>query len=139
MITHLHSVPVVVSDYDRALEFYRDALGFEVTADVTDPRSAENRWLTLKPRAGQTSVMLLKASPVRPELNSRLGGPTLLVFHTDDLASDCERIKAKGGQVLGAPKQAGWGDALEVHVSDPDKNVFLLIQTHQIARDEGRR
>ena len=129
MITHLHSAPIVVRDYDRALKFYRDALGFEVTADVTDPRSAENRWLTLKPKAGQTSIMLLKASPAHPEFNARLGGQTLLVFHTDDLTSDCERIKAEGGQVLGTPKRAGWGDALEVAFADPDQNVFLLIQT----------
>ena len=63
MITNLHSVAVFVSDRDRALRFYRDALGFEVTADVTDPNSAENRWLTLKPRSGQTNIMLLKAPP----------------------------------------------------------------------------
>lgn len=131
MITHLHSAPVVVSDYDRALKFYRDTLGFEVTADVTDPRSAENRWLTLKPQAGQTSIMLLKASPARPEFSARLGGATLFVFYTDNLTLDCERIQAEGGQVLGTPRRAGWGDAVEVHVADPDHNVFLLVQTDQ--------
>jgi len=128
VITHLHSVPVVISDYDRALRFYRDALGFEVTADVTDPRSAENRWLTLRPKAGQTSVMLLKASLARPDFSARLAAATLFVLHSDDLDSDCDRIKANGGKVLGMPRRAGWGAALEVHVADPDQNVFLLVQ-----------
>ena len=133
MITHLHSVPVVVSDYDRALKFYRDALGFEVTADVTDPQSPENRWLTLKPTSAQTSIMLLKASPAHTEFTARLGGATLLVLHSDDLTADCECIKANDGQVLGAPRRAGWGDALEVHIADPDQNVFLLIETREVA------
>jgi predicted enzyme related to lactoylglutathione lyase len=127
----------MVSDYDRALKFYRDALGFEVTADVTDPHCVENRWLTLKPRSGQTSIMLLKASPAHPEFGARLGKPTLLVFHTVDINTDCARIASHGGQVLSAPKRAGWGDALEVHFRDPDGNTFLLIRSNGSRLNEG--
>ena len=128
MITHVHSIAVVVSDYDRALAFFRDVLGFEVTADVTDPRSAENRWLTLRPKSGETSIMLLKASSSQPDVSSRLGKPTHVVLSTDDIRADCERLSAHGARVLYEPKRAGWGNALEVHFADLDGNVFQLIQ-----------
>ena len=128
MITHIHSVPIVVSDYDRALKFYRDGLGFEVTADITDPRSAENRWLTLKPQRGQTSIMVLKASSQPSEMSSRLGKPTHIVLETDDIEAECERIKSHGARVIYGPKRAGWGDAIEAQFADPDGNIFLLVQ-----------
>ena len=128
MITHIHSVPIVVSDHDRALKFYRDALGFEVSADITDPRSPENRWLTLKPKAGQTNLMLLKASSLQPELSSRPGKTTSIVLNTDDIQAECENMISHGARVLYEPKRAGWGNALETHFADPDGNIFLLIQ-----------
>jgi len=131
MITHVHSVPIVVSDPERALGFYRDGLGFEVTADITDPRSPDNRWLTLKPRSGQTNLMLLKASAIAPEMSARLGKPTFMVVNTDYLRGDCELIKLRGGRILTEPKRAGWGNAMEAQVADPDGNVFLLIQPEE--------
>jgi predicted enzyme related to lactoylglutathione lyase len=128
VITHIHSVSIVVGDYDRALQFYRDALGFEVTADVTDPRSSENRWLTLKPKAGQTNIMLLKASSQPPETSSRLGKATSIVLDTDNIQAECEHIKSRGARILYPSKRAGWGNALETHFADPDGNTFQLVQ-----------
>lgn len=128
MITNIHCVPVVISDYDRALRFFRDALGFEVTADVVDPRSSDNRWLTLKPVSGQTQVMLLKPSANLPEIADRVGRPTYLVLSTDNIEAACERVKSHGGRILVGPKRAGWGSAAEAQFSDPDGNTFMLVQ-----------
>jgi predicted enzyme related to lactoylglutathione lyase len=124
MVTHLHSVAIFVADRGRALEFYKDALGFEVTADATDPTNPDNRWLTIKPVAGQTNLMLLKRSKGGPENHH----PTQLTFATSDIDADCQRIKSHGGIILHPPNHAGWGNALETHFSDPDGNVFMLIQ-----------
>ncbi len=128
MITHIRRVPIVVSDHDRALKFYRDALGFEVTADSTDPRSSENRWLTLKPQSGQTNIMLLKASSQQPEMSSRLGKSTHIVLDTDDIQAECERVKSHGARIIYGPKRAGWGEAIEAQFADLDGNIFMLIQ-----------
>jgi predicted enzyme related to lactoylglutathione lyase len=128
MITHIHSVPLVVSDCDMALKFYRDALGFEVTADITDPRSAENRWLTLKPKTGQTNIMLLKASSRTPEVGARLGTGTSIVLNTDDIETECAKAKSHGARIVYGPKRAGWGPAVEAHLADPDGNILLLVQ-----------
>src|SRR5262249_38986992 len=105
--------------------FYRDALGFEVSADVTDPSNPENRWLTLKPKSGDTSVMILKLPGDTPSDRTRSAN---MVLATDDLAGDCERIRSHGGTILHPPRGAGWGNALETHFRAPGGNVYLLVQ-----------
>jgi len=126
MITHLHSVAIFVADRDRALAFYKSALGFEVTADIKDPTNSNNRWLTIKPPSSQTSLMLLKRSEEMAEHHS-----TQLTLATSDIDADCRRIQSHGGTILHQPKRAGWGNAIETHFADPDGNVFLLIQLIQ--------
>src|SRR5689334_18883729 len=109
------------------MQFYCDTLGFEVTADISDPNNPDNRWLTLRPNGAQTNIMLLRPSPRLSDLSPPLGKPTI-VIETDDLDAACERIKSGGGRVTTPPKRAGWGAAMEAHFADPDGNVFLLIQ-----------
>ena len=54
MITHIYSVAISVLDRDRARDLYREALDFEVTADVADPINSDNRWLTMRPKSSDT-------------------------------------------------------------------------------------
>jgi catechol 2,3-dioxygenase-like lactoylglutathione lyase family enzyme len=127
MITKIHSVPVVVSDQDRALKFYRDVLGFEVTADSG---SGAFRWLTVKPKAGQTHIMLTKDSPEQApmyRLGSRLGTWTGMVLDTDDIRAECARLKAAGVRVTKEPEPQHWG-GIEAQFADPDGNTFELVQ-----------
>jgi len=126
MITNVYSVAIFVADRERALRFYREGLDFEVTADVTDPTNSDHRWLTMRPKSGQTNVMLLKESRKGEAGESFRTAPVTLA--TNDIAADCERIKAHGGRVVHPPKRAGWGNALETHFSDPDGNLFLLVE-----------
>lgn len=123
MVTHLQSIAIFMKDRDAAVGFYREALGFEVTADVTDPKNRENRWLTIKPKAGETNLMVLKA-PAAAAPNQSIP----IVMATDDIEGDCERIRATGGRLYPA-KRAGWGNAMETHFADPDGNAFMLVQT----------
>ena len=61
MITHIGSVPVFVSDLNRALAFYRDQLGFKVIMDVpyggTDSDD-KFRWIAVTPQKGKTELIL---------------------------------------------------------------------------------
>jgi lactoylglutathione lyase len=127
MITNIHSVPVVVSDQDRALKFYRDVLGFEVTQDSG---SGAFRWLTVKPKGGQTHIMLAMDSPEQQplyRLGERLGKWTGMVFTTDDIKAECERLKSRGVKITKEPEPQSWG-GIEAQIADPDGNTFELVQ-----------
>ncbi len=127
MITHIHSVPVIVSDQDRALRFYRDVLGFEVTQDSG---SGAFRWLTVKPKSGQNHIMLEKDSPEQAEmyrLGSRLCKWTGMVLDTDDIQAECARLRSAGVRVTKEPERQHWG-GIEAQFADPDGNTFELVQ-----------
>lgn len=126
MISHIYCVGIFVLDRDRARDFYRNALDFEVTADVTDPINSDNRWLTMSSKSSNTNLMLLKRPQAKEPADASRSAQVILA--TDDIVADCERIKSHGGTVVGPPRRAGWGDALETHFADPEGNVFMLVQ-----------
>lgn len=131
MIKRLNSVPVFVSNMDRALEFYRDKLGFDVRADR--PLSPTFRWLTVVPPNAETALQLFSSVFVaesdrgfREEVERRIGKWTGMVFLTDDMQSTYQTLHQRGVQFDAEPKQEPWG--WEVWFQDPDGNRFALRQ-----------
>ncbi|HUF31434.1 MAG TPA: VOC family protein, partial [Gemmatimonadaceae bacterium] len=62
-MAHLDLVAVVVGDYDKAIAFFVEALGFEVIEDspsVTND-GRPKRWVVVRPPGGQTGVLLARA------------------------------------------------------------------------------
>jgi catechol 2,3-dioxygenase-like lactoylglutathione lyase family enzyme len=66
-LTFLELVAVVVHDYDPALRFFVDILGFELVEDVpavtTDGRP--KRWVVVRPPGAQTGLLLARADGER--------------------------------------------------------------------------
>lgn len=57
---HIARVPLLVDDYDEALRFYVDKLGFHLIEDT--PLDAYTRWVIVAPQGpGQTQLLLAKA------------------------------------------------------------------------------
>lgn len=60
---HLGLVTIVVDDYDSAIGFFVNALGFELAGDspalTSDGRP--KRWAVVKPRGGVTGLLLAQA------------------------------------------------------------------------------
>jgi lactoylglutathione lyase len=127
MITYLATVPVFVSDQDAALQFYKDKLGLEVVTDM--PYGGGARWLTVKPKRGETELLLFAAhSPNAPEgAERRVGGWTGMVFRTDDIWKTYEELRGRGVEFEAEPSQQPWG-GMETWFSDPDGNRFHLAQ-----------
>jgi len=65
----LHLVAVIVHDYDRAIRFFVDVLGFDLVEDVpsetTDGRP--KRWVVVRPPGAQTGILLARADGERQE------------------------------------------------------------------------
>ena len=66
--------PLVVKEYDEALKFYIDTLGFQLIED-TYISAQDKRWVVIEP-PGSTGAQLLLARAVGEEQSSRIGNQT---------------------------------------------------------------
>lgn len=86
---HLGLVTIVVADYDEAIAFYMDALGFELRQDTR--LSAEKRWVVVAPPgARETAVTAGGSRHVVYLLVGGFGGRELRF--ADDAADPQARI-----------------------------------------------
>ncbi|MET7922764.1 glyoxalase superfamily protein [Streptomyces sp. NPDC056728] len=116
-ITHASFITLPVADQDRALRFYVDVLGFDVTADREMP---PGRWLQVAPAGAQTVFTL--AGPGMGDFTPGSARGIMLV--TTDVDADCARLTAAGAEVTG-PDDVPWGRMASS--SDPDGNALMLI------------
>ncbi len=103
-------VALVVRDYDEAIEYYTNALGFEVVEDTA--LGGEKRWVLLAaPGAVETRLLLAKAST--PEQLTRVGNQTggrvFLFLHTDDFWRDYHEMTAREVHFCEAPRDEAYG------------------------------
>jgi catechol 2,3-dioxygenase-like lactoylglutathione lyase family enzyme len=114
MAQTLGYVALVVRDYDEALTFFTELLGFTVIEDsVAKDRSGnEKRWVLVSPPGSQgTALLLARAST--PEEASRVGNQTggrvFLFLHTDDFWRDYREMTDRGVKFREAPRQEAYG------------------------------
>lgn len=93
MNQRLAHIALVVQDYDEAIAFYTQKLGFELLEDTA--LSETKRWVLVKPR-GDGECCLLLAQAANDEQGSRVGNQTggrvFLFLHTDDFWRDYHKL-----------------------------------------------
>ncbi|MGC2448983.1 MAG: VOC family protein [Candidatus Sulfotelmatobacter sp.] len=114
MPRNLGYVTLVVRDYDEAITFFTESLGFELIEDIpsTDRQGRAKRWVLIAPAASSgTRILLAQAS--NPEEDSRVGNQTggrvFLFLHTDDFWRDYKAMTAKGVKFVREPKEEEYG------------------------------
>ncbi|WP_406358530.1 VOC family protein [Streptomyces sp. NBC_01635] len=104
-------VALVVDDYDEAIRFYIEALGFRLAEDT--PRPDGSRWVVVEPDAGSTGTGLLlaraKGDGQRARVGDQTGGRVGFFLHTDDFARDHARMTAAGVTFLESPRHEPYG------------------------------
>jgi catechol 2,3-dioxygenase-like lactoylglutathione lyase family enzyme len=104
-------VAVVVKDYDEAIKFYVETLGFSLIEDTFIP-AQNKRWVLVAP-PGARETKLLLARAVNDEQASRIGNQTggrvFLFLHTDDFWRDFKAYQAKGVVFVRQPKEESYG------------------------------
>jgi catechol 2,3-dioxygenase-like lactoylglutathione lyase family enzyme len=104
-------VALVVRDYDEALDFYVNTLGFTLIED-SFIESQNKRWVLVAP-PGSTESRLLLARAVGEEQASRVGNQTggrvFLFLHTDDFWRDFRRYCERGVVLVREPKEESYG------------------------------
>jgi catechol 2,3-dioxygenase-like lactoylglutathione lyase family enzyme len=121
------ALSVIVPSYAAGLAFYRDVMGFNVTADVDQGRK---RWVTVQPPGGGAQIVLARADT--PEqmaaVGAQGGGRVWLFLETDDFAGDHARMLAAGVVFEESPRTEDYGTVAIWR--DPFGNRWDLIQYH---------
>lgn len=111
MRQELALMALVVRDYEEAIAFYVDLLGFELVEDSSIPEQ-NKRWVVVAPPGSNGSHLLL-ARANGPHQESRIGdqtgGRVFLFLHTDDFRRDYESYRRKGVVFEGEPRQEPYG------------------------------
>jgi catechol 2,3-dioxygenase-like lactoylglutathione lyase family enzyme len=106
-ITHL---TLLVRNYDEALEFFTQKLGFRLLHDT--PLPGNKRWLLVAP-PGSRGAALLLAEADSPEqslaIGNQTGGRVFLFLHTDDFWRDYKAYQSRGVRFLEAPRKETYG------------------------------
>jgi catechol 2,3-dioxygenase-like lactoylglutathione lyase family enzyme len=124
-------VALVVKDYDAAINFYVDTLGFALVEDTYVP-AQDKRWVLIAP-PGSSATKLLLARAVNDEQSSRIGNQTggrvFLFLHTDDFWRDFNAYRAKGVEFVREPKDEPYGTVAVF--KDLYGNLWDLLQLKQ--------
>jgi catechol 2,3-dioxygenase-like lactoylglutathione lyase family enzyme len=122
---------VLVDDPDLALTFYRDVLGLELRNDV---KREEFRWITVgSPAQPGVSIVLtnyLNGSPADANALAGLmakGALSGVNFHTADLDSTFDKLRAADAEIVQEPTDQPWGTR-DCAVRDPSGNMVRIDQ-----------
>lgn len=123
---HIALFTLVVDDYDAAIAFYVDALGFELRED--SPRGDGKRWVVVAPPGAETGILLAQAASdaQRARIGDQTGGRVGFFLHTDDFRRDHAAMIAAGVRFLEAPRTEAYG-TVAVFV-DPYGNKWDLLE-----------
>jgi catechol 2,3-dioxygenase-like lactoylglutathione lyase family enzyme len=114
MTQSLGYVALVVRDYDEAIAYFTEKLGFRLVEDsgATDRNGQDKRWVLVAPQ-GSPGTNLLLARASTPEEASRIGNQTggrvFLFLHTDDFWRDYRAMIARGVKFLETPREESYG------------------------------
>jgi catechol 2,3-dioxygenase-like lactoylglutathione lyase family enzyme len=110
MSLSIATVSLVVADYDEAIAFYCERLGFELVAD-TDMGDGK-RWVVVAP-PGRTGAQLLLAKAdgeaQRAAIGNQGGGRVMFFLNTADFERDHAAMTARGVRFLEAPRHEAYG------------------------------
>ena len=121
-------VALVVKDYDEAITFYTEKLGFELIEDTCQAEQ-DKRWVVVSP-PGSNGVTLLLARASKPEqehfIGNQTGGRVFLFLNTDDFWRDYKAMVAKGIKFVREPIKQEYG--MVAVFEDLYGNLWDLLQ-----------
>jgi predicted enzyme related to lactoylglutathione lyase len=118
MITRIKTQAVYVTDQDKALRFYSEALGFELRRDQA--MGPGGRWLEVAPPGAQSCVVLYPRSMMKEWDRKQ---PSI-IFACEDVHQTHQRLIARGVEFTQPPQEMPWGTFATFR--DPDANEFVL-------------
>ncbi|MBN1994380.1 MAG: VOC family protein [Anaerolineae bacterium] len=103
-------ITLLVRDYDEAISFYINKLGFNLIEDTDLGRG--KRWVLVAPaNAVESCLLLAKASSPYQEkyIGHQSGGRVFLFLHTDDFWRDYQKMRSQNVVFREEPRQETYG------------------------------
>ncbi len=123
---HLSALTLIIPDYDAAIAYYTQTLGFTLIDDIDQ---GHKRWVRIAPSAdAQTGIILAEPSThaQRAAIGTQGAGRVWLFLETQDFAKDYARLTAAGVAFEEAPRHEPYGTVAVF--TDTFGNRWDLIQ-----------
>jgi methylmalonyl-CoA epimerase len=108
VIRGLRSISVAVSNMERALGFYRDALGLRVLSDLDMP---ERSLHVVRLELGSVQLELMEStgptSPIEPFLLNRGQGLHHVTLEVEDIELEMRTLMARGAELIDRTPREG--------------------------------
>jgi catechol 2,3-dioxygenase-like lactoylglutathione lyase family enzyme len=110
MTQDIGCISLVVRDYDEAIAFYKEKLGFVLVEDTS--MGEGRRWVVVAPRGSSGTRLLLALAKNEEELAAvgrQAGGRVFLFLNTDDFARDHAAMLRRGVKFNESPRHEAYG------------------------------
>jgi catechol 2,3-dioxygenase-like lactoylglutathione lyase family enzyme len=106
--SRLVAVSILVPDYDSAIRFYCNTLGFTLSEDIDQ---GHKRWVTVTPPGGGAKIVFSRADTdvQRAAIGQQGGGRVWLFLQTDDFNRDYRRMQAAAVVFEEEPRDEPYG------------------------------
>ncbi len=110
---YLEQFALIVKDYDSAIQFFVDALGFELVQDlpsVTNDGRAK-RWVVVRPPGATSALLLAQADGERQScaVGDQFAGRVGLFLRVDDFETAYARMTTMGVEFVTEPRHELYG------------------------------
>jgi catechol 2,3-dioxygenase-like lactoylglutathione lyase family enzyme len=111
---YLEHFALIVDDYDAAIAFFVDALGFELVEDspaLTTKEGRAKRWVVVRPPGARTGLLLAQADGEHQAhaVGEQFAGRVGLFLRVDDFQAAHERMRGAGVQFVTEPRDEPYG------------------------------
>jgi catechol 2,3-dioxygenase-like lactoylglutathione lyase family enzyme len=112
-VSFLQRVTIVVDEYDPAIAFFVDVLGFELVEDssslTNDGRT--KRWVVVRPPGAETGILLARADgdAQAAVVGAQVAGRVGFFLQVDDFDATYGRMRAANVEFVGSPRVEPYG------------------------------
>ncbi|HEX3617852.1 MAG TPA: VOC family protein [Solirubrobacteraceae bacterium] len=111
---YLEQISLIVDDYDTAISFFVDKLGFDLVED--SPATSSNdgqpkRWVVVRPPNARSGILLARATGERQSqaVGEQFAGRVGLFLRVDDFGAAYERMRRAGVEFVSPPRGEAYG------------------------------
>jgi catechol 2,3-dioxygenase-like lactoylglutathione lyase family enzyme len=112
-VVQIELVALIVNDYDPAIAFFTDILGFDLVADspslTNDGRP--KRWVVVRPPGAQSGILLARADGERQHaaVGNQVAGRVGFFLRVDDFDAVYQRMTEAGVTFVREPRTEPYG------------------------------